>query len=46
MAANNREVDDAPTLGGAHPLAVRAEELEVLTDGEREWIAETVDGTR
>ena len=43
MAANDRETDDAPTLGGPHPLAVLANDLDALTDGEREWITESVD---
>jgi hypothetical protein len=45
MVANERETDDAQTLGGRHPLAVRANELDVLTDGEREWLAATVERT-
>jgi hypothetical protein len=45
MAANDRETDDVPTLGGRHPLAARANGLDGLTDGEREWIAESVDRT-
>lgn len=43
MAAKDPATDDAPTLGGPHPLAVRANELDALTDGEREWLANTVD---
>jgi|AntRauTorcE11898_2_1112593.scaffolds.fasta_scaffold01649_2 hypothetical protein len=45
MAANDREIDDAPMLGGRHPLAVRANDLDALTEGEREWITESVDRT-
>jgi len=45
MVANDPATDDAPTLGGPHPLAKRATDLDVLTDGEREWITESVERT-
>lgn len=45
MAAKDREIDDTPTLGGRHPLAVRARNLDALSDGEREWVLESVDRT-
>jgi hypothetical protein len=45
MAAKDPATDDAPTLGGPHPLATLASDLDALTDGEREWIAESVGRT-
>ncbi|NHN42648.1 hypothetical protein G9C85_13555 [Halorubellus sp. JP-L1] len=45
MTANDYAAGDEATLGGRHPLAARAESLDALTDGERDWIRASVEGT-